>query len=724
MWTLSFERILALMLLVGLIIAPVSGLAVASQSYQVEVTGQVNLGSTHSVVDLQVTGSSTESSNATGTIDLSITGSSDHTSLSGQGNINFVLKTTGAPDFQINVQGTGQFDGANFSSQAQVSLYANLSSTSGGGYSLESTAILPSQVPMPPITTTSYPGPIPPIPPGGNLTGPMILHFNLNVQTSGWMSGLNGHVETQANGDFNLTNGALILGMQGDVVGTVTYHSVNHIVNGTSVKDSTTNITFNSGNTQVDTFIAQTLYQYLSSMGSFGMNTTVDVQLSGTSIIIVSHSVSNMLSPQMPQVPMMPGLPGGMGPGLPGMGMMNVTLTPTMNMTMMPLFYENASGQGSFSLTIESNPAQGTIAVNGEFSGSISGIDPDSMAFFPTSIQVNGQVNDYNGQLSIHVEGDGDPSVAFEMAKGFLLLFKHGECQQGTTINVNMQTDGSVHFYNAVTGEDLGTTLTVTCSNLEDLMHIIVAPEGTTVKPSMKGVIEVESQNEVKLGMASLMSMNMVKVHAKKIEVNTGLVVISTPKTFNMITTEGHQVVVKIMENTMINGKLMIESLTQDEANSIAQSHGYTALGPGVKVEGIGKGAAKIQLPVLGSGGGVAVLEISADGSTKLITDVTVAGNGTVIFTATSFSTFIPVASELPGTTTEITVTTSETQRPGTTTTETGETTTTTTGGVTGTGEATGTETTTARGTNTALIAGVVILLLIIGAAAFYIMRR
>ena len=723
---MSFEKIMALALLIGLIIAPVSVLTAASQSYQAEVTGQVNLAATHSVVDLQVTGSSTEPSNATGTLELSITGSSDHTSLSGQGNINFVIKTSSAPDFRVNIQGTGQFDGANFSSQAQVSIYANLSSTSSGGYSLETSAILPSQIPPIPITTTSYPGPIPPMPPGGNLTGPMVLHFNLNVQTSGWIKGLNGHIETQASGDFNLTNGAMILGMPGDIVGTITYHSVNHIVNGTSVKDSTTNITFNSGNTQVDTFIAQTLYQYLSSMGSYGMNTTIDVQLSGTSIIIVTHTVSNMLSPQMPQAPMMPGMPGGMGPGMPGMGMMNVTLTPTMNMTMMPLFYENASGQGSFSLTIEGNPAQGTITVNGQFSGSIDGINPDSMAFFPTSIQVNGQVNEYNGQLSIHVEGDGDPSVAFETAKGFLLTFKHGACQQGTTINVNMQTDGSVHFYNAVTGEDLGTTLTVTCSNLEDLMHIIVAPEGTTVKPSMKGVLEVESQNEVKLGMASLMSMNMVKVHAKKIEVNTGLVVISTPKTFHMITTEGHQVVVKIMENTMINGKLMIESLTQDEANSMAQSHGYSALGPGVKVEGIGKGAAKIQLPISGSGSGVAVLEISADGSTKLITNVIVAGNGTVIFTANSFSTFIPVASGVPGTTTETTVTTSETQHPGTTSTETetGETMTTTTGGTTGTGGATETETTTTGGTNTALIAGVVILLVIIGAAAFYIMRR
>lgn len=720
---------LTILLVFALIIAPLSAsTTIASPSFQAQVTGQANLGSTHSSVDLSLNGNFNQSTNTTGHLEVTITGSSDHTSLSGQGSVNLLAIAEGVPDFNIEIQGSGSFNGSNFSATGQISVYANLSGGENSTYMMESNPILPVQFPLPTNTTTStMPYPTPPGPPTGNMSMTMILHLNVNAQSSGWMNGLNGHTETDASGGFNITNGAMMFGVPGDIVGTISYHSVTETVNGTSVKDASLNITFDSGNTSVDTHVAQTVYMFLNMM--IGSSTNTNIDLSETSIIITYHSVSNITSPQLPQIPGGIGQIPGMGQ-MPGAGFTNVTVTPEINTTVVPLFYENASGQGSFSLSIVGNNSQSTIAVNGQFNGNVEGINPESLTFFPTSVHVSLDVNGENIQSTLHFEGDGDPSVPFEIAKTLLLTIDQDGCPDGVTVNVAMQTDGSVHFYNSATGEDLGTSLTVTCSNLMDLRHVIVAPAGTTVKPSKEGVLELEGENEVKLGVAPIMSINVLKVHSQKVEVNTGLVVISTPKKVHITTPEGKTVVVEIMENTMINGKLMMETISQNEANSVAQNLGYTAVGPGVKVEGIGEGSAKIQLPVSDTTGGVAVLEISGDGSTKLITNVVLTGNGTVVFTANSFSTFIPVATGAPGGGTT-TTTQSTTTGAGGTTSETSSTTTTstmhetTTTSTTQTGGGAGSQTTTAAGgTSMTLVAGVIVLLVIIGAAAYYIMRK
>lgn len=745
------DKAMTIILLTIMIIAPMTSLVSAGQvSVQGQVTGQVNLGQTHSAVDLQLSATANESSNAAGALKIELTASSDHTNISGHGSANITLEAEDAPDFNLSVLGAADFNSGNYTLTAQIQIYANLSSGGNTTYMMQSISQLPSKEELPVIASAL--GGImvnPPQPPMINYTGSMIFTLNLSYQKTGWMSGLSGHTEEEANGAFKLTNGALMIGVPGDIVGTITLHGISNTVNGTTTSDSTINITFNSGNPQVDQLVAQQVYMYLQFYIYNGYNTNVTLQLVGTSIIITRHTVSQFYAINLPSMPNIPGNIPGMGP------FGNITIPEVGNATVIPVFYENATGHAAYSLSIRGEPDKNDIAVSGMFTGFVSGINPDSTPFFPTAVALNGQLNGNTANLTIHLEGDGDPSIPFLMVKSMLLLFQGPGCSI-ININVAIQTDGSVHFYNVATGEDLGTSLTVTCENLALLRHIIVAEEGALVNSPAMGVLKINGGGVVTLGIEPLMLAKVLEVNSTKVVVSTGDAILAAPKAIHMIT-GGGRIVVVLLDQTVIRGKLELQSLGVDEANDLASQYGYTALGPGVKVNGIAKGSVSITLPLKQEASNVAVLEISENGSTKLITDVYVHPNGTITFTANSFSSFIPVAqAQTTTTTTQSTTSTTSTSTTGTggyTTTTTSQTstsqtsgttthltyTTSTVGGTTGqgttttgagggsgtssTGQTSGTGTS-GGGSNAGLIAGAVIVIIIIIAAAFYVMRR
>ncbi|MEB3806181.1 MAG: hypothetical protein GSR73_01515 [Desulfurococcales archaeon] len=750
------------LLLAILVLLPIAQALIASTT----VNETVSLGAGHSTITYQLQATTEKPTNATGSFTLTLQGdsSSGTMSLAGDSNIDYVNENMS--DLYIGLDLQGFYSSERFSTSFDLDFYANLSNAMNMTPSPSLIAPLSADIPYLQAAMPAHILQNPMNPMGGQPGMPGMPSIEVSVNatgtTVGVFNGTHGVFQTSVDGVFNLVNGALILvGMPGDLKGNFTLYQMQVVTNTSSTTDTMMNVTFNSGNTTIDQQAAYNLYNILSMMESMleannQTSTSIDVTYSGgTSVGVHIHSeTSTTASPTAP---------------IAG----NYTIQPNITANTIPLFYENASGSFTYHLLLTGSSSTKTLHAEETLQASVEGINPDALPFYPTSINVNGQITDTGLFANINIEGDGDPSVAYDIAATLIYPFIDEELCSKTSLTADFSTDGSIHFYNMETGEDLGTQLHVTCQNIEDLEYITVGEPGLSVRKGASGETIVEGSGEtVNLSYPIFQESKVVEVHGKGFNVKTGRVVLATSKVF-VVKTGSHEVVFKAHGNTVIDGALKLKVLDEIEASQLAAAHGYTAAGVGVSVEGIEKGKADITLPVESSN--VAILELHDDGTVTLITEVNVNPDGTVTFRASSFSTFIPVAvggsggggttttsttsqtqtstgtqttttTSSPGTTTSTSQTTTTakeeigpTLAPGTTTTTkpspTESKTTTTTSSATSTGtqeESQGqasSETTQGGGgeqggSNTTLMAAAIVVIIVVGAAAALALKR
>ncbi|MCE4601061.1 MAG: hypothetical protein F7C38_05800 [Desulfurococcales archaeon] len=751
------------LLLAILVLLPIAQALIASTT----VNETASLGASHSTITYQLQATTEKPTNATGSFTLTLQGDSNSgtMSLAGDSNIDYVNENMSDLYIRLNLQGS--YSSERFSTSFDLDFYTNLSNTMNMTPSPSLIAPLTAELPYLQVAMPAYILQNPMNPMGGQPGMPgmpsMEVSVNATGTTTGVFNGTHGVFQTNVDGVFNLVNGAMILvGMPGDLKGNFTLYQMQVVTNTSSTTDTMMNVTFNSGNTTIDQQAAYNLYNILSMMKSMleannQTSTSIDVTYSGgTSVGVHIHSETSTTAP----------------PTTPIAG--NYTVQPNITANAIPLFYENATGSFTYHLLLTGSSSTKTLHAEDTIQANVEGINPDALSFYPTNINVNGQITNNGLSANINIEGDGDPSVAYDIAATLLYPFMdEGLCSK-TSLTADFSTDGSIHFYNTETGEDLGTQLHITCQNLEDLEHITVGEPGLSVRKVASGETIVEGSGEtVNLSYPIFQGSKVVEVHGKGFSVKTGRIALASSKVF-VVKAGSREVVFKTHGNTVIDGALKLKVLDETEASQLAASHGYTAAGVGVSVEGIEKGKADITLPVESTN--VAILELHDDGTATLITNVNVNPDGTVTFRASSFSTFIPVAlggsgggatttstasqtqtstgtqtttTSSPGTTTSTSqTTTTKEESPGPTIAPGTTTTTTTKPSPTGSKTtATGTTETTSTSTqeesqeqassittqggggeqgsgNTALMAAAIIVIIVVGAAAALALKR
>ncbi len=652
---------LALITIILMIATPVLALKASTTG---SATLEGSFGAQTSTVSYNITGKLSEDTNTTLSLTATLTATEAGTA-SINGNLHLTYQNPSLPEGSITYTKTITVSKNHFESHSQGEIYVNVSSLQ----SLETSTVHVLQLPgvgegtgnnSNSTTPTPPPTPTPPIP-GGNATLPGITAVYLSFESTsqGSYNGTYGDITATLNANFNIVGGASIVGLPGNATGTLQAQSHTVIVKTRAETTYKVVIAFNSGNQQVDAGLAALVYNYLRMQanktkgeGEYTMNVTSN----GTAVTVTGKTiglVSGLLTPGLP-------LHGKKGLMLP----VNIT---AVNTTGVPLFYENASATVTVSLQGESSG--GVLTATGSLTGNVEGINPDALTFYPTQAKLSLTLSNRDYTASVYLEGAGDPATAYSIAKALAIATIHALNCESSTATVTLTTDGSVHFYNTETGEDLGTSIQLSCSNLEEIKHITVAPPNTTIRAAGNGVIEVGVKGKahhVKLSLATIANAKVVVVmHSKKVVIETGKIVLSEPKILVVKAGGNLAVQVKIHANTKVNGSLEVEALNHTEADAKARAYGYTAAGAGVTVNGIEQGSATINLPA-NQTQGIAILEISHNGQVKLITNYKVEANGTVTFNATSFSTFIVVNTNNQPTPTR-TTTTSQGQQ-GTTT--------------------------------------------------------
>ena len=652
---------LALITIILMIATPVLALKASTTG---SATLEGSFGAQTSTVSYNITGKLSEDTNTTLSLTATLTATEAGTA-SINGNLHLTYQNPSLPEGSITYTKTITVSKNHFESHSQGEIYVNVSSLQ----SLETSTVHVLQLPgvgegtgnnSNSTTPTPPPTPTPPIP-GGNATLPGITAVYLSFESTsqGSYNGTYGDITAALNANFNIVGGASIVGLPGNATGTLQAQAHTVIVKTKAETTYKVVIAFNSGNQQVDAGLAALVYNYLSMQanktkgeGEYAMNVTSN----GTAVTVTGKTV---------------GLVSGLiTPGIPlhgkkiHMPLANIT---AVNTTGVPLFYENATATVTVNLQGESSG--GVLTATGSLTGHVEGINPKALTFYPTQAKLSLTLSNRDYTASVYLEGAGDPATAYSIAKALAIATIHALNCESSTATVTLTTDGSVHFYNTETGEDLGTSIQLSCSNLEEIKHITVAPPNTTIRAAGNGVIEVGVKGKahhVKLSLATIANAKVVVVmHSKKVVIETGKIVLSEPKILVVKAGGNLAVQVKIHANTKVNGSLEVEALNHTEADAKAKAYGYTAAGAGVTVNGIEQGSATINLPA-NQTQGIAILEISHNGQVKLITNYKVEANGTVTFNATSFSTFIVVNTNNQPTPTR-TTTTSQGQQ-GTTT--------------------------------------------------------
>ncbi|MCE4619721.1 MAG: hypothetical protein F7C33_01730 [Desulfurococcales archaeon] len=650
---------LALITIILMIATPVLALK-ASTSGSATLEG--SFGAQTSTVSYNITGELTEDTNTT--LSLTATLSATETGTASiNGNLHLTYQNPSLPEGSITYTKTITVSKNHFESHSQGEIYVNVTSLQ----SLETTTAHVLQLPgvgggtgNNSNSTTPAPPPTPPIP-GGNATLPGITAVYLSFESTsqGSYNGTHGDITATLHANFNIVGGASIVGLPGNATGTLQAQAHTVIVKTKAETTYKVVIAFNSGNQQVDAGLAALVYNYLKmeanktrGEGEYTMNVTSN----GTAITVTGKTVGFVSGFITPGIPL-----HGKKEHMP---LVNIT---AVNTTGVPLFYENATATITVNLQAESSG--GILTATGSLTGHIEGINPKALTFYPTQAELSLTLSNRNYKAGIYLKGTGDPATAYSIAKALAIATIHALNCESSTATVTLTTDGSVHFYNTETGEDLGTSIQLSCSNLEEIKHITVAPPNTTIKAAGNGIVEVGVKGKahhVKLSLATIANAKVVVVmHSKKVVIETGKIVLSQPKVLVVKAGGNLAVQVKIYANTKVNGSLEVEALNHTEANTKAKAYGYTAAGAGVTVNGIEQGSATINLPA-NQTQGIAILEISHNGQVKLITNYKVEANGTVTFNATSFSTFIVVnANNQPAPTT---TTTASQGQQGTTT--------------------------------------------------------
>ncbi len=727
------KRILALALLALFLAAPLS------LAGQLSLQGESSFGATSSL-QAQFNIVLDEPSNATGTIVFQYD------------------NQTGNLNLQVNIQGKANLTGVQLQASGQGSAYfvngelethdtgriilRIMNVTSGGG--MGGGQGFPGTQQYPPTSPPSSP-----------------TNFTMDIAYTLTRSGTITNASSNTTGNFDVDiyveNGALLLlGLEGDIVANITGHYKSYANTTYQYYDAVIILNFNSGNNAVDEYLASAIHTALTSgfIGG-GMGGGVEGNLVINSDMINTTALNITIhyegSVQGFQAPMQPPVPG-MGPGF------NFTQPVNYNTTVIPAnanvtvdldySYNIQAGGDSYSIT-----AQATGLLKAEGLGL-----PLSLA----NADVNIEIANTTVSGTITSEAAGDPEAAYATVKA-LLKGIADEVSSDDQVYFTLHATGGYKFVLLQNGrQELGDTVVLTQNNLTLIKHIFLEAPGTrivSVSPHMIVVSTVSGEAKAKLGLDDFDAAKVIVVNAKGAVVSLGNVVVEDNKTI-VVNASDAKAKVEIVAGTAVAGNLSVTALSQQEAQDHAASYGYMAAGDAVAVEGIESGKAVIAVQAdaqAAQQGRLAILEISTDGTTKLITNVEVNGS-MVVFVATNFSTFVPVYTEAGGGTGGETTTTTTTPvvgtSPATTTTSTtggvattttggkattttgqtgtqttqtgGETTTGTAGGAGTTSEAGGgSETTTTGGgggVSTTAIAAVVIIILV--AVAFLVLRR
>jgi len=470
-------------------------------------------------------------------------------------------------------------------------------------------------------------------------------------------------------------------------------------------------VNFNSGNATVDEMLANMLYMALQSQYP-PEATYYNVTRVNATAVSVEAVLSGM------------GFPGGdYYCGCPWDGAYSE----------LPVYFSvnNVSVEASYS--VKATVEGGSFSVEASAQGSLVLGDAGALPLSPGKVNVALNITGGDVSGSFEADASGDPEAAFAVVK-LVLVGMHKASHPGDSVYAELKAEDGYTFVLLKHGsrEELGDHVVLTEQNISLAKHLYIEPPGTDYELVDEYTLKVRAEDgyEAKMGVLAFTQANTIIVEAKKVVVEAGKLTIRATKEIRVQAQEAWAHV-ELLPGTRINGTLVVEALSLQEAEQLALAYGFAAAGAGVEVSGIAEGSARIKVPAdvdAAAQGNLVILEVSANGSVKVITDYDYdPEEGVVCFTATSFSAFIPVYADSAQTPTPTTTeTTTETEEYTETTTT--ETTTTTTGDYedyTTTSEGAGD---TGAPEDTAIVdartAAAIAILVIVAAIAFILLRK
>jgi len=534
---------------------------------------------------------------------------------------------------------------------------------------------------------------------------------------------------TNATVDLFVEDGVLLLfGVPGDIAARIEGESnvTSYYAQGPNYYEASVYVlvNFNSGDTAVDEMLANMLYMVLQAQYPPGASYYNVVRVNDTAV-----SVEVVIS----------------GYGYPG-----DYCGCNWGYYEFPVYFDVNGISVEASYSAEAIIDYGSFSVEAGANGSLTLEDPEALPLVPGEVNVTINIADGNVEGYFEADASGDPEAAFAVVK-IVLVGIHKVSSSGDSVYAELTAEDGYTFVILKHGsrEELGSYVVFTEQNISMAKHLYIEPPGTDYELVDDYTLKVRAEDgyEAKMGVLAFTKVNNIIVEAKKVVINVGKLTIMSTKEIK-VQAQNTWAQVELKPGTRINGTLVVEALSLQEAEQLALAYGFAAAGAGVEVSGIAAGAAKIRVPAdvdAAAQGNLVILEISANGSVKMIADYDYDPvEGVVCFNATSFSTFIPVYADSAQTdtptTTEYTTTstytetdeytettttdtgTTETTTETTTTSEDYEDTTSTTTGAdntnTGTGEGEATSTIDAR------TAAAIAILVVVAAIAFILLRK
>jgi len=564
--------------------------------------------------------------------------------------------------------------------------------------------------------------------PGENPTVTLNVSVSGSVYEEGSVAGEPGNLTldtyTSATVDVFVKDGVLLLfGTPGDIAARVKGESNVSTVyaQGPNYYEASVYVlvNFNSGNATVDEMLASMLYMALQSQYPPEATYFNVVRVNATAV-----SVEARLS----------------GYGYPG-DYCGCSWSHDWGYYGFPAYFDVRGVSVEASYSVKAAIDYGSFSVEASAKGSLALEDPAALPLTPGKVNVTVDIADGDVRGQFEADASGDPEAAFAAVK-LVLLAVYEASSPGDSVYAELTAEDGYTFVLLHKGrEELGSHVVFTEQNISMVKHLYIEPPGTDYELVDDYTLKVRAEDgyEAKMGVLAFTKADTIIVEAKKVVVDVGRLTIMSTKEIR-VQAQNTWAQVELQPGTKINGTLLVEALSLQEAEQLALAYGFAAAGAGVEVSGIAEGAAKITVPAdvdAAAQGNLVILEISANGSVKVIADYDYdPAEGVVCFTATSFSTFIPVyadsAQTATPTTTETedyteTTTSTETTTTETTTTETTTTTTTTEDYedyTTTTGEAGDTGAPEDTAMVDARTAAAIAILVIVAAIAFILVRK
>ncbi len=500
--------------------------------------------------------------------------------------------------------------------------------------------------------------------------------------------------------------------------------------NNTLQLEATVNLAFQDYMTAYNTYMMiQAFLQYFNTSANISVepptqiNPVVVVQIEYTGTLTDLESIPGTGFPQMPGTPI---------------GQMPISMQPSDITGIMPTIMpaEIPSGNITYNLDVNMIIDDGelAIAINGE-----ANIPPESITseYLLNNAQITIEYYNDTNVIEIEVTADAttpEPFTPFALVKEALKTIQENASEL-QSLEITLTGENGVKFL--FNGEEK-TMVIIDKTTIMNIDTLAIVYNGTVYYgfDSPMNLLEENVQTMLSPYTNKIILNSTMTAHVKLPFAQAKL---NQPLIIEVDSAEGKLANITILEGAYIEGTLDIAYHSPDAVDIPTELHVQPA-GKALTIHNV-TGNAKIMIKTEGSGQ-LALLVIHDDGTTELLTDITVE-NGYIIVQVSTHSTFIPVKLATPsentttttttstGTTQETTTTTGETTTspkttttsPGTTTspsTSPGETTTSGTTAPTTSSESTSEET---GGAPIGLIAGIVIVIIVIALAVLKYMK-